>query len=145
MRVQSRRSVLGAAALSTLALAAPSTPASAAAIRSGARLGLVRSAFSPYVGRRFTLSGPGVITTARLTAVEDLAAVPRRNDQRRFSLLFRADRRLPGGQGVYRVRRSGVGGVDLFVVPVDRGVRGHHYQAIVNRRTVGSARSGSAS
>lgn len=145
MRVQSRRSVLGAAALSTLALAAPSTPASAAAIRSGARLRLVRSAFTPHVGRRFTLSGPGVSTTARLTAVEDLAAVPRRNDQRRFSLLFRSDRRLPSGQSVYRLHRSGVGGVELFVVPVDRGVRGHHYQAIVNHQPARSSRARSAS
>ncbi len=86
MRVQSRRSVLGAAVLSTLALAAPSAPASATA-PTRARLRLVRSAFTPHVGRRFTLSGPDVSTTARLTAVEDLAAVPRRNDQRRFSLL----------------------------------------------------------
>ena len=139
MRVQSRRSLLGVAALSTLALAAPSTPAWAAATRSGGRLRLVRSAFTPHVGRRFTLSGPGVSTTARLTAVEDLAAVPRRNDQHRFSLLFQADRRLHGGQGIFRVHRSRVGGIDLFLVPVDRGVRGHHYQAIVNRRTARSS------
>ena len=140
MRVQSRRSVLGAAALSTLALAALAV----AATDGAARLRLVRSAFIPHVGRRFTLSGPGVSTSARLSAVEDLAAVPRQGDQRRFSLLFQADKRLPSGQGVYRVRRSGVGAVDLFVVPVDRGVRGHHYQAIVNRRSARPARAGSA-
>ncbi len=134
MRVQSRRSVLGVAALSALALATSPAPASAAPSR--ARLRLVRSAFTPHVGRRFRLSGLGASTTARLTAVEDLSAGSRRNDPRRFSLLFQADRRFHGGQGIFRVHRSGVGGIDLFLVPVDRGVRGHHYQAIVNHRTV---------
>ena len=126
MREQSRRSVLGIAVLSTLALATPPVPASAAP--SQAPLRLVRSAFTPHVGRRFTLSRPGATTTARLYTVEDLRQGSRPNDPHRFSLLFRASERLPGGQGVFRLRLGGVGSVDLFVVPVDRGVRGqHHY------------------
>ena len=145
MRVQSRRSVLGVVALSTLSLAAPPARASAAGRKGGARLRLVRSAFTPHVGSRFTLTVPGASTTTRLSAVDDLGTVLRRNDPHRFSLLFRADERLPGGQGIFRVHRSGAGDIDLFVVPVDRGVRGHHYQAIVNSQPARSSRTGSPS
>ena len=137
MTVYSRRTVLRAGVLSAVAVSSSASRAGPADAARPQTLLLDRSRFSPHVGRMFTIVSGGIQVPARLAAVNDLMPVLRRADPARFSLLFKLAAPLPGGQGIYQLRRRSLSSTDLFVVPVDRGVTGHFCQVIVNRRTAG--------
>jgi len=96
---------------------------------------LRRSTFEPLVGSPFTLTSPdGAALRVRLSDVEDTAAARRGAPRERsFSLLFRGESRRDAVQGTYGVAHRDLRPFALFIVPVERGVRGQSYQAIVNR------------
>jgi hypothetical protein len=101
------------------------------AARAAARRTLVRSHFTPLVGARVRLTGGGENVRAVLTHVADLASD---GGEDQFALLFKLPRRARFGEGIRTVHHRGIGRVDLFVSPVDRGVRGRYYEAVINRR-----------
>jgi hypothetical protein len=128
----SRRTFLRVSTLTLIAAAAPLvTVEQALAAISPATL--TRSAFLPYVGKTFRLTGALVSASGVLVEIGDLKPVHAPADERRFSLVFETTSELATGQGTYRVGRVGFGAVDLFLVPVDRGAKHHLYQAVVNR------------
>ena len=70
----------------------------------------------------------------RLAAVEDgVATRAGASRERAFSLLFRGAARPGAGQGTYVISHRELRRFELFVVPVDSGLHGQTYQAIVNR------------
>jgi hypothetical protein len=139
----SRRAFIGAtlaAACTGVALLNPSSAVAAGArvlqgktVSSPEEL-MVRSTFTPLIGRTFRLAGPTGSATAELTEVGDLRGAPA-GEAERFSLLFRSTGGASLPQHTYAVSNRQLGSLDLFVVPVDRGARGQTYQAIVNRAT----------
>jgi len=142
MQAISRRAVLRLAAVASAAVALPFewTQSSWAATRSTSSLAttshpgkLSRIHFARFVGSTMRMTGGGHSRKVVLAAVDDIAAAPAR-DPNRFAVLFRTRRSSAAmPQGVYRFRHSTFGSVDLFVVPVDRGVRARYYQAVINR------------
>ncbi|WP_348789224.1 hypothetical protein [Leifsonia sp. NPDC080035] len=121
-----------------VAASLPAAPAIARAVlpangaESGADAAPVRSLFSPHVGRTFRAVDGDRDLTLTLDAVQDLAPDGAPGDENRFVLLFSA-RGSTAADGIYRLTRSGVPGVALFLNPI--GPRGttRTMQAIVNR------------
>jgi hypothetical protein len=99
------------------------------ALVSGSPQHLMRSSFTPYVGSAFrvrALTGAGPPVRMRLTEIGG-------NDQA-FSLLFAANRgSTPLAGGLHRFEHPQMGGFQLAIGPVGRGVRVRQYEAIVNR------------
>lgn len=93
---------------------------------------LTRSAFTPHLHATFRLSGATGTYDATLVEISDLAGASVPGDELRFSLLFRVPRQATARHGVHRVHRPGFGALDLFIGPVDRGVRARCYEAVVN-------------
>jgi hypothetical protein len=92
---------------------------------------LTRSTFDGLVGSKFRLvDGPD----AQSVVLEDVAGLTgARASEGRFSLLFRGAKSSAWEQGTYDLQHKAIGKVRLLVVPVDRGVKAHRYQVIVNR------------
>ncbi|MDQ6804014.1 MAG: hypothetical protein M3065_03385 [Actinomycetota bacterium] len=127
----SRRMFLrGGATFAVLAVApsawARSTTASAAN-------SLTRSRFTPHVGATFRMSGDGNYVDVVLTKIDNLIPVMRSEDPNRFALLLEAPLDHPPTEGIRTLHNSAFGDVTLFVSPVDRGVDGRHYEAVINR------------
>lgn len=90
---------------------------------------LRRTTYLPLVGSDFRVRIPDA-GTLRLKLVEARAL---RSPGDAFSLLFRGRRRAGVEGGIYRIEHPALGGFDLFVNPVGRGVKGLELEAIVNR------------
>jgi hypothetical protein len=135
----SRRTLLRAATLGVASAAIPlgSTGRAGAVTAATARTPtptLTRSSFTPHLHQSFrVVAGDGRAFGATLVEVCDLAGASTRGDEGRFSLLFRARPHRDAQQAVHQLSRARFGSVDLFVVPVGRGVDHQHYQAVVNR------------
>lgn len=97
------------------------------------RLPLTRSAFAALVGSRVRMMAAGEVATVRVASVEDIKPKTAVGDENRFSVLFRAPRGTDVESGMHRFLTSGGESVELFVAPVDRGVKARYYQAVINR------------
>jgi|SRR5215213_1517849 len=84
--------------------------------------------YGPLVGSNFKLRRPGT-RTLRLKLID---AKKLRGAGDSFSLLFRGSRATVDA-GTYRFEHPALGGFDLFVVPVGRGVKGQDLEAVINR------------
>jgi hypothetical protein len=132
----SRRTFLRAAGLGVAAAAIPlGSVDRAVAATPAAALALRRSSFLPHLNRSFMVrTAGGRAFMATLVEVADLRGASTSGEEGRFSLLFRTRRHSDATHGVHRLSRAGShGSLDLFVVPVGRGVDHQHYQAVVNR------------
>ena len=90
---------------------------------------LSHAAYVPLVGTEFLLHPPGAHPLrARL-----IEARRTRSVGESFSLLFRAHRRGGIDGGIYRLEHPSLGGFELFVSPVSRGVKGLDIEAVINR------------
>jgi hypothetical protein len=106
-----------------------------AAATAPAAVGLRRSDYMPFIGRRFGLAAPGGRLSVPLVAVEDMRA-PRRlaGSQDAFTLVFHAP---PGsvalGQAVMTVSHPRGFSQRLLVTPAGTGRRGQDYAVVINR------------
>jgi quercetin dioxygenase-like cupin family protein len=119
-------------AFSALAVA-PSAWARSSALRTAA---LTRSRFTPLVGRTLWMRAQGADIRVVLTEVADLRPARGDGDEDRFVLHFRAAKGAPRRSGVWRLSHRDLGHVDLFVSPIDRGVRTTRYEAVIDRSHV---------
>ncbi|HEY7281682.1 MAG TPA: hypothetical protein VID47_08820 [Actinomycetota bacterium] len=94
---------------------------------------LHRSTFEALLGSKFRLSDGPDAQTLVLEDVADLRPGGSGSPEGRFSLLFRGAKSTPWEQGTYDLHHRAIGKVRLLVVPVDRGVKAHRYQVVVNR------------
>ncbi|HEU5149660.1 MAG TPA: hypothetical protein VFU19_04140 [Iamia sp.] len=122
--------VMAAATVGAAALAAAPGVAGGATARATAPLGLRRADWTPLVGRRVAVDGPGGRVRALVVGVEDLrGAAP--GDARCFSVELRTDRG-PAVHGLCPITIPGRGVTTLLVSAVDRGVRHRSSQIVVN-------------
>ena len=134
----SRRTFLRAATLGVASAAVPLGSlegAAAAQSPASASASMTRSSFAPHLHRSFRMTADGHTARVSLVEVSDLVGATTRGDEHRFSLLFRAAPHHRAEHGIHRFSRAGFGSMDLFVVPVGRGVDARHYQAVVTRYT----------
>jgi hypothetical protein len=94
-------------------------------------LPLERATFAPQVGSRVSISGTHATVDATLVEIGELKGAAA-GDATRFSLILEAKAGELIPQAVYRIHSTKLGAHDLFVVPVDRGVRSQQYQITVN-------------
>lgn len=123
-----RRAFLGSAGLVAAAIVAAPVSAFAAAPRSRE---LVRSTFTPMIGRTGTAAGAGKRAHLQLVAIRDLAGAPA-GSQASFSLQFRSSTALP--DGLYTLAHPSIGQARLFLCGIDRG-SSRRYEAVVNNAT----------
>jgi hypothetical protein len=98
-----------------------------------------RTTFAPLLNTEFQIHGDPEKVKVKLVEVGDAAATKTsaeraaRTRSESFSLVFKgsASQRLP--QNNYTIEHAGIGKFSLFLVPVGRGKKGRHYQAIINR------------
>lgn len=90
-----------------------------------------RASFNACIGATFQVSASGYAVNAVLTEVGDLKPIRHAGDPDRYSLVFAIGAALP--QGTYTFRQKKLGSVNLFAVPVDRGIKPRCLQVIVNR------------
>jgi hypothetical protein len=127
----SRRGFLGSGG--ALMLLATSPSAWARSAMAAGRKGLHRSRFESLVGAHVRMTGPGGDLRVVLSEVGDLIPKLEANDPNRFALLFTAARDHRPSSGIHTFTHHELGQVSLFVSPVDRGVHGLHYEAVINR------------
>ncbi|WP_338185029.1 hypothetical protein [Jatrophihabitans sp.] len=118
---------------SEVAAKAASTPAAGGAWRpTGAqRPVLIRDAFTPLLHQHFQLRSDGPPRAVALVEIADLAGSPAGDEARCFSLIFEAKPGNPVEAGM-RTVHAGRHSVELFLVPVGRGIHLQRYQAIIN-------------
>jgi hypothetical protein len=109
--------------------AAPGLEGSAIEKARGGPAHLHRATYVPLVGSDFRVRVPEA-GTLRFKLVEARAL---RGPGDAFSLLFRGRRRAGVAGGIYRIEHPALGGFELFVNPVGRGVKGLELEAIINR------------
>jgi hypothetical protein len=126
-----RRRFVGAGAGFAGLLIAPSAWARSSAAT--ARKTLVRSHFKPIVGAKLKMTGGGNDVDVVLSEITDLVPRLRPDDPNRFALVFTAPRDHRPTSGIRTLQHDAFGQVALFVSPVDRGVKAHHYEAVINR------------
>lgn len=97
----------------------------------------VAATFSAHLQSVFRLRDQS--TTVELALVEVVDGSTTR--QVSFSLLFRGPQHPPLTQQIYRFEHDGLGGFDLFIVPVRRDAQGSYYEAIINRMIEPAARA----
>jgi|SRR5215203_738621 len=85
--------------------------------------------YAPLVGSDFRLH----LSEARAVRLKLIEARARRGPGEAFSLLFRGRRGVDVDGGTYRIDHPTLGGFELSVNPVDRGRKGLHLEAVVNR------------
>ena len=90
---------------------------------------LRHATFVPLVGSSFRLHVPD----ARPLSVELIQARRLDGVGESFSLLFRGDKRASIADCICRFEHPALGGFDLFVSPVSRGVKGQDLEAVINR------------
>jgi len=125
-----RRFVRSGVALGALALAPGAWAKSIS--RSGGGT-LRRSHFKPLVGAKLRMTGGDTGVHVMLVGIHDLLPVLRPNDPNRFSLLFAVPRDHRCAEGIMTFHHRDLGRFDLFVSPVDRGLKARHYEAVINR------------
>lgn len=96
---------------------------------SGGPAYLRRATFVPLVGTDFRVHRPG----ERALRVKLIEAKKLAGPGESFSLLFHTRARAGVDGGIYRLEHPSLGGFDLFVSPVGRGVRGLDLEAVINR------------
>jgi hypothetical protein len=117
----------------TLAFFAVAPAAWARSTGARTRNGLTRSRFTSHVGAKFRMRGDGHDVEVVLTEINNLIPVLRAEDPNRFALLLKAPYRHLPVEGIRTFHHHGLGDVTLFVSPVDRGVDGRYYEAVINR------------
>lgn len=127
----SRRVFLGSGG--ALMLLATSPTAWARSALASGRKGLHRSRFEPLLGARLRMTAPAGDLHVVLSEIGDLIPKLEANDPNRFALLFTAARDHQPTSGIRTFTHRQLGQVALFVSPVDRGVDGLHYEAVINR------------
>lgn len=73
---------------------------------------------------------PPVDLALRLAEVHDRSKSPQ---QEVFALLFHGPAQYFMPQGMYQLKHSGLGEIELFLVPVDQDSQGFQYEAVFNR------------
>ena len=96
---------------------------------SGGPAHLRHATYAPLVGTDFRVHVPG----SRALKLRLVEARAQRGPGEAFSLLFQGRRRADMAGGLYRIEHPALGGFELFVNPVGRGVKGLHLEAVVNR------------
>jgi hypothetical protein len=133
MHAISRRGLFRLAAVVGAAVALPVELTQSAGATAASSVKLTRANFARYVGTTMRMTGSGFSGNVVLSSVDNIAAAPA-NDANRFTVLFKTTASSTTAvQGIYTFRQSSFGSVDLFVVPVDRGVNARYYQAVINR------------
>lgn len=90
---------------------------------------LLRSRFTPGLGKRFTASGPGGRHRLVLAEVLDVThAAP--SSERSFNLIFHVVGSSRPAEGIYQLTSTGLPAASVFLSPV--GQRGTALQALVN-------------
>ncbi|MGZ4280853.1 MAG: DUF6916 family protein [Gaiellaceae bacterium] len=90
---------------------------------------LRRSTYAPLIGTRFKVHRPGERTLkVKLISARQL---PSAGDS--FSLTFRTGRTPSVESRIYRLEHPALGSFELFLSPVDRGVKGLDLEAVINR------------
>ncbi len=126
----------GAAAAATVGAGKVTGTAAAARPATGDRLAYLRLAtYTPLLGSQFTIRHPHGPIPARLAELSPFTARAARERKHRecFSLVFDAGRGEQVSQGNYTLEHPALGTFTLFLVPVGRGQKGIHLEAIVNR------------
>jgi hypothetical protein len=90
---------------------------------------LQHQTFVPLVGTDFRVLRPG----ARALPVTLIEAKQLPSLGESFSLLFRGKKNAAVAAGTYRIEHPTLGGFDLFVGGVGRGVKGLDLEAVINR------------
>jgi hypothetical protein len=90
---------------------------------------LHRQTFVPLVGTDFRVHLPDT-RPVRMKLIE---AKQLRGPGESFSLLFRGQARAGVDGGIYRLEHPQLGGFELFVSPVGRGLKGLDLEAVINR------------
>jgi hypothetical protein len=93
----------------------------------------VRSTFTPLLGSTFHMSGGGSGYDVVLTEIDDLDFSRADQSEDCFSLIFSGSTSRPRTSGIRTFRHAKIGAVDMFVSPVDRGVRALRLQSVINR------------
>jgi hypothetical protein len=122
---------VGAGGAGSALAQAAGTGAAASRIRkpTGGPAYLSHVTYAALLGSEFRIHRPGV-GTLPVRLIEARRA-PSAVDS--FSLLFRAHPRAGLGGGMYRLEHPALGGFELFVSPVSRGVKGLDLEAVINR------------
>jgi hypothetical protein len=129
-RVSRRTFLLSSGAF---ALLATSPSAWARAVTLARRKTLKRSHFKPLVGSKLRMTGGGRDVHVVLSEITDLIPRLRADDPNRFGLLFTVSGSHQATAGIRTLHHEALGQLALFVSPVDRGVKAHHYEAVINR------------
>jgi len=129
-RLTRRMFVRTGAAAWALALAPDAWASSTSASRLSS---LTRSHFQPLVGAKLRMTAGGTDVHVVLVGVHDLLPVLRPNDPNRFSLMLDVPRQGLCTAGIKTFHHRHLGRVDLFISPVDRGIKARHYEAVINR------------
>ncbi len=92
---------------------------------------LHKESFAAYINGEFqVIDHPAGPIDLKLVDASDRGTSAR---QEIFALLFHG----PGGcflrQGIYRLKHSGLGEIELFLVPVGQDQEGFQYEAVFNR------------
>jgi hypothetical protein len=90
---------------------------------------LHRGTYAPLVGSEFKVLRPG----GRTLRMKLVAAQARPGVGDSFSLLFRGRRTTGVESGIYRLEHPLMGSFELFLNPVERGVKGLNLEAVINR------------
>ena len=90
---------------------------------------LHHASYVPLVGTTFRVHRP----EARALRVKLIEARKLRSRGESFSLLFRGKPQAGFGSGIFRLQHPALGDFELFIGPVDRGVKGLHLEAVINR------------
>lgn len=89
----------------------------------------VAATFAAHLHTTFRVAHATTTTELELVEVTDGST----SRQVSFSLLFRGPQQPPLAQQIYPFEHDGLGGFDLFIVPVRQDAQGRSYEAIVNR------------
>jgi hypothetical protein len=102
-------------------------------ILGNSRGSLRRQHFKPLVGSKLRMTGGQTDVQVVLAGIHDLLPVLQPHDPNRFSLVFAVPRGHRCAAGIMTFHHRDLGHVDLFVSPVDRGIKARHYEAVINR------------
>ena len=97
---------------------------------------LSAAAFAAHIATVFRLQTGGeplpleLVEVQKASYADDPAAVSPHARREPFSLLFRGPRSPYARQGIHHLEHDGLGGLDLFLVPLGPDAHGMRYEAI---------------